>query len=146
MEKLSKNGIGCLTVLLLVIYFKPLDGLGQILNDPEWTQHSTVEGVDFHYKISNCNDQSTVYLMITNTTGNKVKVSWDEEFWTNQFYIQENPEGSKELDIAPNQTVFSNCEQTGAIQCVIPIGKIVSISDDSFMQFNYKNIQVAQIL
>jgi hypothetical protein len=119
--------------------------LGKVINEPKWVLHSTIDGVSFYYKISTCQELSVIYLRISNRNQQEVKVRWDEEFWTSQFHVHENPEGSKELAISPNQEVTNGCGENGALQCAIPISKIVSIPNESFLKFDFRNIEIVKI-
>ncbi|GAA4416220.1 hypothetical protein GCM10023187_47490 [Nibrella viscosa] len=108
----------------------------------EWTLHSTVDGVEIYYKIAKCENISTVFLKVNNTNSQDVKVTWEEEFWTNAFHIAANPQGAKELTVKAKQALQNECGNFTSEQCTIPIIKVASIPILIFTGFNAKNVTV----
>ncbi|MCH6235042.1 hypothetical protein [Cognataquiflexum rubidum] len=145
--KISKTSKIIYFLFLSFLLNNPSELLGQTFTEPDWVLHSTINGVQLHYKISICSGNSVVYLMLVNTTEEKVKVSWNEEYWTSEFHIPESPEGIKEIEISPNTTVEGLCQQIGTNPLLeIPINYIISVPDSKFTKFNYHNISVSTVI
>jgi hypothetical protein len=98
------------TILLLLIVQL---GFSQIKPSKTWTEYQTFEGVKIEYKFTKCNpdngrEQILVLFRYTNTSQDKVELTWKSEKWRNNICVNCNstsPEHNRSLTLEPNEIV-----------------------------------------
>ena len=98
------------TILLLLIVQL---GLSQIKPSKTWTEYKSFEGVKIEYKFTECTPdngraQTLVLFRYSNTTQEKVELTWKTETWRNNICTNCNSsstEYNKSLTLEPNQVI-----------------------------------------
>ena len=98
------------TILLLLIVQL---GFSQIKPSKTWAEYQTFEGVKIEYKFTKCTpdngrEQILVLFRYTNTSQDKVELTWKSEKWRNNICVNCNstsPEHNRSLTLEPNEIV-----------------------------------------
>jgi hypothetical protein len=98
------------TILLLLIVQL---GFSQIKPSKTWTEYKSFEGVKIEYKFTECTPdngraQILVLFRYSNTTQEKVELTWKTETWRNNICTNCNSsstEYNKSLTLEPNQVI-----------------------------------------
>lgn len=90
--------------------------LGSFKQSSDWTLYKTEKGVQFFYKVTDCDDeknglyQNFVILKVVNTTNFDVKVSFKKEVWYNNECRTCDDYGN---EFTTNLSLLSNSEKVG---------------------------------
>ncbi len=98
------------TILLLLIVQL---SFSQVKPNKVWTEYQTFEGVKIEYKFTECTPdngraQILVLLRYTNTTQDKVELTWKSEKWRNNVCTNCNStstEHTRTLVLNPNEVI-----------------------------------------
>lgn len=120
--------------LLIVLMLSNNASFSQELN---WRHHSTVKGVECSYAISECENESIVYLKFKNTNAMSVGIAWGEEYSTSNG---DTRSGNKKTYILSVGEVF----ETNCSNAVHPILIVVNPGENDIIEtFNFVDIQVS---
>jgi hypothetical protein len=83
-------------ILLLLVQIS----LSQVKPNKTWTEHTTFQGIKIEYKFAECNPdegrkQILVLFRYTNTTQDKVELTWKAEKWRNNICVNCNSNSSE---------------------------------------------------
>ena len=98
------------TILLLLIVQL---GFSQVKPNKVWTDYQTFQGIKIEYKFTECTpdngrEQLLVLFRYTNTTLDKVELTWKSEKWRNNICVNCNStsnEHNRSLTLEPNEVV-----------------------------------------
>jgi hypothetical protein len=96
-------------ILLLLVQIS----LSQVKPNKTWTEHTTFQGIKIEYKFAECNPdegrkQILVLFRYTNTTQDKVELTWKAEKWRNNICVNctsTSNEHLRTLILEPNEVV-----------------------------------------
>jgi len=98
-----------------------------------------IEGVEFFYTLTSCNDESYVLIKVINNNSVDVNISWIDAFFTQdrQWIYSENDK-LKHLYIKSKQSLIGNCEDNNTLK--VPISNYIDSTD--FYQFKPSNLNI----
>ncbi|MDB4534518.1 hypothetical protein N9242_06560 [Vicingaceae bacterium] len=136
------------TILLLLIVQL---GFSQVKPNKVWTDYQTFEGIRIEYKYTLCTpdngrEQVLVLFRYTNTTQDKVELTWKSEKWRNNICVNCNstsPEHNRSLTLEPNE-VFEADGSTKRIKQHYIFSNfstlVPGMTDQHLTDFKFQNI------
>lgn len=93
--------------------------MAQEISHSQWTEFKNFEGIKIEYRIIDCDNEEgrsrQLYLLqFTNSTTDKVSLSWKLQLWhenkCSNCHKMNSGEFNKTIVLEPNSTIIGNCQ------------------------------------